>query len=551
MEYSIYYPFYLKFIGKNLYNFGTPHISFMVFDTILTVIFVSLLFYLFKFLFGKIINKNLKKRLKQFYRKELVIILFLFLFSFLLRLAFINDGLFHHDSVQLAKAVQKTIDTGKVHSAVGGREGFVIVNSLLFPFLKNILRTQSNDFILNLITVLFSSLSIIFVYLFTKELLENKAAAFFSSIMFSLAPVFLSVTTYVKSHGMAVFFAICSGYLLIKGIKTNKVYYKLGFGFLFGFSLFVRITNAFYLIPFLILYFFSVKIIDKKFEFYKGPLYDLGLYLFPLVIMVILLVFVEYPTIVAQISANKIPINLQEIFRQLLLSFIYLLKSITWLGFLLVLMCFLVFLKKKEYAKIGFYLAWIVIPFLYFGSLKTTSPRFLIPILLPLIMLMSLAIIYIWKEYPDLSKILLITVLMIMVLSIYPIIKLRHEFSSPKEYALFIKNNTEDNAFIIARDDVIFLQHYTQRATIGHPLKLFEQQKGYMLASVIDSLNNKTPVYVGTKMLTLAGNILNRTLHPNFDLEYIDSIYVEDYHHSSVTLNLNKEELFRIKRKGD
>jgi len=65
-----------------------------------------------------------------------LIILFLLFFSAILRFGFLNAGLFHHDSVQLAVAVEKTVSEPGLYGIGGGRHGLVIINSIFFHSFK-------------------------------------------------------------------------------------------------------------------------------------------------------------------------------------------------------------------------------------------------------------------------------------------------------------------------------------------------------------------------------------------------------------------------------
>ena len=98
------------------------------------------------------------------------IIILLFLLNFITGMLFINEGLFHHDSVRLAQAVEKTYKTGRLQPAVRGRYGLVVVNSLIYlPFF---LLGQNADFATRFSSILFHSLSIVALFLLIKELFK-------------------------------------------------------------------------------------------------------------------------------------------------------------------------------------------------------------------------------------------------------------------------------------------------------------------------------------------------------------------------------------------
>ena len=154
--------------------------------------------------------------------KQIYIIIFIFLIAFLPRLILINDGLFHHDSVQLAIATEKTLETGKLHPIVGGRYGLVLINAIAYsPFY--ILGIQSSEFVITVTTIIFASLAVLMLYLFMKELFDKKFIAITSSLLFSFYPLFFSVSTFAKGHAFSVFFILLAAYSLLKALNTADI----------------------------------------------------------------------------------------------------------------------------------------------------------------------------------------------------------------------------------------------------------------------------------------------------------------------------------------
>jgi len=76
----------------------------------------------------------------------------------------LNEGLFHVDSVILARAVEESYRTGHLHAAVSGRYGIVLINAILYwPFY---LRGQNADFLTRFSSVFFYALSIPAFFIF-------------------------------------------------------------------------------------------------------------------------------------------------------------------------------------------------------------------------------------------------------------------------------------------------------------------------------------------------------------------------------------------------
>jgi len=143
---------------------------------------------------------------------------------------------------------------------------------------------------------------------------------------------------------------------------------------------------------------------------------------------------------------------------------------------------------------------------------------------------------------------LFIVILLIMILTIYPIVSFREHYSGPKVLAEFIRKNTESTAVILANDDGVLISYYGNRSTMGYPLYGGVSEVRQAIADLVFLLENNIPVYVNTKMMSYAGNdMLGRTLSDSFELEEKGYVYAEDYHQASMRLNLQKDVLYRIR----
>ena len=99
--------------------------------------------------------------------KTVYISVALFIICLITGILLINDGIFHHDGIVLAKAVEDTCRTGQLHSATKGRYGCVLVNSIIyFPFY---LLGQRADFYIRFSSLLFHALSIVAFFLLIYE----------------------------------------------------------------------------------------------------------------------------------------------------------------------------------------------------------------------------------------------------------------------------------------------------------------------------------------------------------------------------------------------
>lgn len=536
VERSIYTTLY-NYVSKGMDGItlaGEPFLPSMIFDSILTFLIILLLFYVYKIFFKKRIKLKLN---------DLSITIILFLFSFIIRLIFINNGFMHHDSVQLANAIHKTFELGYLYPTQGGRYGIVIINIILLPIFK--LFTQE-DIALNLITALFGALAVPFMYLFVKEL-TDKYTGVVSALLLTLNLTFMTFTTYATNHGISVFFVLLSAYMLVKSIKTQNWKYKLFFGLFFGFSLFTRPTNLFYIIPFFLLYIFSKNLLGKQLKQKKSD----ALYL-TFILLAILLLIVDSKNILLTYDVN---VRFSEIFLdRFVFTLNHLLQSITLVGTLLVLLSLSIFAIKKDYPKLILFLAWILIPLVYFGTMAWVVPRWLFPIIIPSIILAAIGISNL-RNIKPLSVVALLTILIIMTCTFYPILHLRHNYCGPKQAAIEFRKISSPNDIIIANDYGVFYEYYAKRTSLRYPVYGNEGQLKQVMIDLMYLMDNNVSIFTTRTLIGAFHNYndptFKKTLDYNFELEKVSSLKVEDYHNAENSMFILEEEFLRLKRKHD
>jgi hypothetical protein len=126
----------------------------------------------------------------------LLLCLFLFLVTITPRYILINDGLFHHDSVQLAKAVEGSIETKELMPAVNNRYGLVFVYILMHMIYSPF--DISYELSVTLTTIILAGIASIFIFLFTSYYFKNQYIGFYTTLLLSFNPIFFSTSTYAK-----------------------------------------------------------------------------------------------------------------------------------------------------------------------------------------------------------------------------------------------------------------------------------------------------------------------------------------------------------------
>jgi hypothetical protein len=480
----------------------------------------------------------MKKKLKN---EAVWIFWVLVLISLFIRLMFISGCLFHHDSVQLARAVEGTVETGKLQPTVSGRYGFVIVNTLLYPALR--VFSSDTDFILNLITILFSSFSIGFLFLFLRRLTKNVRVAAAASMLFSFTPLFLSVTVYAKSHGMAFFFAVTAAYYLLRLMEKGGIAGGIIFSALFLFSLLIRSTNLYYAFPFLLIaMFFGDGKKGMRERAVKYASYIIG-------VALVYLVF-NYGRLAGEMAPNRMFLSKLSVVVMLFKESLTALGvTLTILGLLMLLVGAYSSIKEKRKALLVFALLWFLPYFLYISIAQTFSARFLIPVLVPVMLLVALGFDYLYRKIRPAGIAIFLLLLLAFLLVITPIIRFRHDYCGPEEFALFVKGVTEEGSYIIANDESVFFQYYGGRKTLSYPLFAGPETVAMTVKQYYDILMENGTIYVPDKMFFYSDpkQSVLVTLEANFILEKIGTAVNEEYHHAELASGKRNESIYRLR----
>jgi hypothetical protein len=126
----------------------------------------------------------------------------IFIVSLTVRLCFWPAGLFHTDSVIAAQAAEATVAEGRLHYLQGqmGYPGYSVFVSSVFYAWHLASGAESAEWILVFSSVLLGSVLPVLVFILTMRLSGRYYAALYASAAFSLFPLSLSLSTYVKDQ---------------------------------------------------------------------------------------------------------------------------------------------------------------------------------------------------------------------------------------------------------------------------------------------------------------------------------------------------------------
>lgn len=476
---------------------------------------------------------------------ELLILLFLFVFSFALRLLFLSAGLFHHDSVQLAMAVEDSIRDKTIHEIGGGRYGLVLVNSVIFYFFKTFLHHNSAEFAVNFSSALFGALSIPLVYLLSNALIKNRFVAFSSAILYSTTPIFLSVSTFANSHSLSVFLVLLSLHFLIKSIKSIKKSFAIYSGISLGASFLVRETNVLLLPSAFYLIFFYSKNLNENFPFNERKEFVYS-YVAPIIAGFFLLLLLLAPILRQQVkrSFGTFVIN------QISYSLEGLQITLTWLGIIL-MFAGAYALYRKDMKLLAFLTLWFLPIFLFYTFASVVDHRFFAELIIPLMILTAYSFNFISNFYRHAPYIALAILLLLMFSNIHPLLKARYEVSSMKEFSKLIGEKLEPNpAIMLYGDNQAFLKYYGNFTTIPCEPDLDMENSKEFVGVVYSNLLNDIPVYMSTECFSVGTleekqHFYNLMLY-NFKFNYEFEYFFDNYHKGTIRQDLMKNYILRM-----
>jgi hypothetical protein len=498
------------------------------------------------------INNKFNDFISKIKLKNWQIIIFLFLFSFLLRIFFINEGIFHHDGIKLAQAVENSYTDKTLYGQINGRYGSVILNLIFFIPLKLLFNLENSEKIILFSDVLFASISIVILFLFIKKLFNSDFIAFSSGVLFSVTPVFLSVTTIGKEHGATICFLLLSFFILLFGLEKNSKLLLAISSLLFGFSLFIR-ESVFVFIPFYFLFYISPTLESFKLKINKEKFRIKNLISIFLPFIILFLVFFIYSREILFRTFFETGTAIVSFLGFLSPVFNLAIKElVSTTSIILILFAFLglicLFFNNKNKFNLLFFLFWFCLIF-YFGNTSGYNSRYLDFILIPFFLFCSFSLYFIYKKSKIIAFLFLLYFSVSMFLYVYPILDFRHSYNGEKRYALFVKENTPENSVIIVMDDGPFIEYYGDRKIFGHPIGDIDETKIWV-SDIKNYLKNGTPVYLAESGFSYdQGDIFKNAVLNNFNITVVGSKLIEDYHHSLIEFAKYDARLFKINEK--
>ncbi len=242
----------------------------------------------------------------------------------------------------------------------------------------------------------------------------------------------------------------------------------------------------------------------------------------------------------------------------LILTFQFLNLNFSLFGFIFITIGSF-FLYQKNLKIFSFLFLWTSIPLLFYGNLLTTAPRFFTILLPPLYIIQGALFNRLFNinlKFKIITLMAYTTLIVITFIPIYPILSYRHKKALLPDYARWISQKTEPNAYIIIGDDRLFMQYYGHRKILGRPLKIHNLSDNELQKFQIklDNLLNKDiPVYA-----TYIGlydydphKKFSTFIIKNYTLTMIGKHLYEDWHKGELTQRVIYNPLVKINKKSN
>jgi hypothetical protein len=203
----------------------------------------------------------------------------------------------------------------------------------------------------------------------------------------------------------------------------------------------------------------------------------------------------------------------------------------------------------KDYFLILFFLSWFLLIF-YFGNTNGYGPRHLDIVVIPVYAFVSYNLASWYKKNKLFTSFILIYLVLTMFIFMYPMIEFRHRYNGEKQFALYVKEKTENNAIVIAMDDGPFIEYYGKRKVILHPIN--DVAKTSLFIETIDHyLRNNVPVYLIESGLSYDSyGIFKKMIFKRFDIITVGVKLAEDFHRPELRFHTYYQRLFKIKLKN-
>jgi hypothetical protein len=476
--------------------------------------------------------------------RDLAVVLALVAASFVARALVLNEGLFHHDSVRLAQAVERSEEQQSLaplllhDPPVPGRYGAVLVNWLLYAIAKRAWGVTSAEPVLLVSAAAFGAIAVGLLYLAARQTGVGRAAAAGAALFFSLTPIVFSETVGAKEHGLAIALALGAYTLAQRAGAVPSALLATFSGLMIVAAGFVREAALLVALPCLLLLVLSGAKSRKAALVPFLVTCGLG----ALAIATTEWAFVQKLASVTGYRGFAMPI--------VKTALADLNTSMTPVGLGLVLVGLIPALRNRLAIPA---VVWMLASFFYAGNLEQYSPRFLIETLAAASLVLAVGVDWMLRRVAPARVIVPAAVAAVALVLVWSPIEARHRRIGNKAVAEILRERTPEGSVVIAMDDAPFVEYYAQRRTLSHPIADPTDPAGSrnriaaFVREVAGLISAGTPVYLLKTGLSYdPGQLVNRALGSVVSLEEIARVESEDFHRSSIRAATYEQIIWRL-----
>ncbi|HPB67293.1 MAG TPA: glycosyltransferase family 39 protein [Candidatus Omnitrophota bacterium] len=489
----------------------------------------------------------------------------LFLSCLIVRACFISRGPYHVDTLNLVMQAQATLKDHQVHFLFGFGYPLTVLLAAGFIWMGEKLGLGDPVLAVNTMSVVFSSVTVLLTYYMGKALF-NASAGVVSALVLSVSPIFLGLSVYGQSQMPALCFLMAGMFFLIRDCPPRSQGSFFISACFLGLAGAARMQDACLMLPALLFLFFvppeACRPDRSPFLLSRFWLWA-GTALFVAVAFHVPFLFQENRDVylsqlrrfwAAGLTQNYLGVDSSR----LLLSGVYLVKSMTETGMLLSFLGLLA-LARRRWRTAVFLLLWLLGPLLFYGNLNTTSTsRFFLPVLPPLCLALGFclsALVRKGKVFLFAGAAVLIIMISLMVQYMLPKLWFRHTTAALPGYSLWAGRLTEPNAVIIAGDEALFMIYYSGRETLVRPQSLAvlsEIQLEKFKQTVNDLISQGRPVYITAPALHShdKDKHFSGAMGAVFRFIPVGRHIYEDWHLGPMTLQIHHFALYKVERKA-
>ena len=410
----------------------------------------------------------------------------------------------------------------------------------------------------NGMSVLVSSLTVPLFYIITKKITDPTTAVI-SSLLFSVSPIFLSLSVFGNTHVLSLFFCMLS-LLIVLRVKTySRPGGLLAAGIALGLWGAVRLQDFITLLPVVLM---LLRLPgpprktgqEKSWAFQSGAVFTSALILIGLFYLPLgsrtsgaeLRSFWNF-----EITSRLAILSI----KYLLLSLIYLTDNFLLLGMILIALGHVIIYRKTKFL-FGVLVCWYAVPLFVFSRLDIVMPRFFL-CALPALYIMAgavLASLYQQRKGYFKTMTVLITILLawLCFYRIYPVLDYRHRYALLPDYVRWLNNHTAPGAMMIPGDEENFLRYYNGPAPLRLPLKIREPYSAADLdlfkKQIDQTLAAGHEVYINYITMNAHNPKHQFTdfLHKHYSLSCIGEKLYEDWHRGAMYQFIYPVAVYRI-----